>query len=357
MNYSDVALYAELVKLCGERFATYDDGKIHGGEFAKGGGRVPKGSKTDGGSKKAAAVDDDEKPAKAKATRGEMISATRQGKGKDATLSVAGGQPVPEHIKPLIGRIPPAWSDVKISTSPDVDLLVTGKDAKGRSQSIYRDDFHMKNAAIKFARNREGLEKHDIMYKQNLAGLKSSNPATREAAAATWLMFEQGTRVGGAGDTGAKVKAYGASTLEGRHVVPQEDGSVWLQFVGKEGVKHDHKIRNPDLAKELVRRSKEAGPNGKIFNTNEGLVSKHVKTLDGGKFTPKDLRTIRANNLAIQTIKDTPPPKNLKEYKSAVKTVAEKVSGVLGNKPAQALESYIDPNVFSVWRSNIEGAK
>lgn len=43
------------------------------------------------------------------------------------------------------------------------------------------------------------------------------------------------------------------------------------------------------------------------------------------------------------------------EYKSLVKRVAEKVSNVLGNRPIQALESYINPVVFASWLGAIQG--
>ena len=65
---------------------------------------------------------------------------------------------------------------------------------------------------------------------------------------------------------------------------------------------------------------------------------------------------MKATSMAIQEINgmgsccDTP-----EDYKTAVMLVAEKVSGVLGNRPEQALTSYISPAVWSKWR-NPEGA-
>ena len=45
----------------------------------------------------------------------------------------------PEHIKKL--KLPPAWKDVKISHDPNADLLAVGKDAKGRPQYVYSQNF------------------------------------------------------------------------------------------------------------------------------------------------------------------------------------------------------------------------
>lgn len=311
------------------------------GQFAPGDGGGSKPDKKE--------TRDAKKAEKPKATRGEMTGARREGRGNGARIVLADGSPAPDHIKPSM--IPPAWSDVRVSLDPHADLQVTGRDAKGRPKSVYRDEFSMRTAAVKFARVQEGLAKADEMARQNQAN--RADPALQEHADCVWLMMEQATRPGSDKDTGAKTKAYGATTLEGRHVVSTPEG-VRLQFIGKEGVYHDHLIRDPELGKMLLARSKAAGPNGKLFGTNYLQVAKYTKTkLDGGKFTPKDFRTMHATRLAIDAVNAEDPPKTEKDYKAAVKRVAEKVSGVLGNRPKQALESYIAPEVFSGWRAGL----
>lgn len=299
-----------------------------GGQFTAGGGG--------GGSSKTV-----KKPP---ATRGEMREAKREGKGKEARVVLADGSPTPPHIKP--GMIPPQWTDVTVSADPDADVLVQGRDKAGRSKTVYSDRFHMRNAEIKFARVREGLLKQQEMHDQNQ--LNRTDSKLKEQADCTWLMQEQATRPGSDTDTKAKVKAYGATTLEGRHVVEVEDG-VRLQFVGKEGVYHDHLIRNSALAKMLLGRKKDAGDDGRLFKTDYEKVAAYARTLDSGRFTPKDFRTLKATSLATEAIRGMPRPKTEKERKAAIKTVAERVSNVLGNRPQQALESYISPTVFSVW--------
>lgn len=284
-------------------------------------------------------------PKKPQARRGEMAEARREGTGKEARVVLADGTEAPPHIK--AGMVPPDWSSVQVSLDPEADLLVTATDGKGRGKRVYRDDFHMKTAAIKFSRVREGVAKRKAMYKENLANRAGPN---REEADCTWLMMEQGTRPGSDEDTGADVKAYGATTLLGQHV-HEHQGMVWLDFVGKEGVRHVHKIRNPELAAMLLERKAKAGWDGKLFNTNYGKVARYSSKLNGGKFTPKDFRTVKATTMAVKLVsRYDSPPATEKEYKARVKEVAEKVSGVLGNRPQQALESYIDPVVFSVWR-------
>lgn len=289
-----------------------------------------------------------EAPKKAPAVKGEMVAARREGKGKDAKIVMADGSPAPVHIKPSM--VPPDWKDVKIGLDPDADVRVTGRDNKGRPKTVYRDDFHMRNAALKFARTQAGLHERHSLYEQNQANRQSPDPKIREAADCTWLMQEQATRPGSDNDTGGKVKAYGATTLRAEHVEESPEG-VRLHFIGKEGVEHNHLIRDPELAKMLLERKRSADErDGKLFGTDYDKVSAYAKTLDTGRFTPKDWRTIKANTLALEAIDSQPPPASAKEYKAKVKAVAEKVSSVLGNRAQQALESYIDPVCFSGWK-------
>lgn len=294
-----------------------------------------------------AAPSEPKKPAKIRAAAGEMVGARRTGEGKDARLILADGREAPSHIKP--GMVPAAWSDVQLNLDPSADVLVRGRDKKGRSQTVYSDAFHMRTAAAKFARIREMYDKAIDIHYENQAN--RHDPALRDAADCAWLIEQQATRPGSESDTGAKVKAYGATTLRGEHVIEAEDG-VRLRFIGKEGVSHDHLIRNPELAKMLLDRKATADERGgRLFNVDEKKLNQYIGKLDGGLFTAKDFRTLKANQLATTAIREIGDCcESMKTYKQKVKEVAERVSHVLGNRPVQALESYIDPTVFSVWR-------
>jgi DNA topoisomerase IB len=281
---------------------------------------------------------------------GNLAPARREGKGKEARLIMADGSAAPDHIKPSM--VPPQWSDVHVSTDPHSDVLVRARDSKGRQKTVYSDRFSMANAAAKFARIVELIGKGDSIAAENRRNLSSADPKIREAAACLWLIQEQATRPGSNSDTKAKVKAYGATTLRAEHVLQDSDGSVRLDFIGKEGVHHNHRVQDPQLAAELIARRDSAGERGgKLFGMNDTGLRDYVATLGGGGFTPKDFRTLKATTMAIQEITARAGCcRDKKEYKAAVKEVATIVSGVLGNRPQQAVESYIDPTVWSAWR-------
>jgi DNA topoisomerase-1 len=263
-----------------------------------------------------------------------------------------GNEPLPEHITGF--KIPPAWTDVKYSTDPKAELLVTGKDAKGRAQYLYSEAHWAKQAEAKFGRVDELNNKFKGISKEIDNDIKNKN--TREAAEITKLIVATGIRPGSDAETLARVKAYGATTLEGRHVVSTKDG-VSLQFVGKKGVSVDIAITDKSLATMLKNRADEAGKTGRLFSVNSaGLVS-YVRSLDGGKFTPKDFRTWLGTKSAMDAMKQQKSPSNEKEYKKAVRAVAKEVASRLGNTPTIALQSYINPSVFSDWLKGVRKSK
>jgi DNA topoisomerase-1 len=101
----------------------------------------------------------------------------------------------------------------------------------------------------------------------------------------------------------------------------------------------------------LVRRAKAAGPNGKLFPaTNDKTLLDYTHSLDGGGFKTKDFRTHVGTATAYDLVQGQPKPTTLAEYKKRVMDVARKVSKKLGNTPAIALQSYINPAVFAEWR-------
>jgi len=264
---------------------------------------------------------------------------------KDGKLTMADGAPLPKHIPK---NIPPAWRNVVVARNPKAELLVKGRDAKGRWQSVYSKQHWEKAAKAKFAKTNE-LRKKARSIKAEV-NKDAKNPVTREEASCLRLIINTGMRPGGRGDTKAEMKAYGASTIEGRHVRVSTAGKVTLVYIGKKGVSRKVEVTDKTIKADLIRRKKAAGARGKIFNTNEVKLSKYSQTKDGGKFKTKDFRTAKGTTAAVDLIKQMPRPKNEKEYKKAVKEVGKKVSEVLGNTPAVALQSYIDPAVFSVWR-------
>jgi len=265
-------------------------------------------------------------------------------KMKNGKLSPVKGDKMPSHIAKL--RIPPAWTDVRYNPDPKAELLVIGKDAKNRPQYIYSEQHWKKAEKSKFDRIKALENKFDKIKSEND---KKAAKKTEEAIVLK-LIMETGIRPGGEEDTGAKVKAYGATTLEGRHVEADKKGNVTLHFIGKKGVENKIPLQNPEVAKIIMERAKKAGSKGRLFNTDGITLLKYTATLGGGGFKTKDFRTLIGTKTAMALVSNMKAPSTEKEYKKQVKEVAKTVASKLGNTPAVALKSYISPVVFSEWR-------
>ena len=266
--------------------------------------------------------------------------------GKRVTAS---GGDLPEHVAKL--KIPPAWTNVTYSPDPGAALLATGRDAKGRRQAVYSDEHTARQSAEKFERIKALNAQFDKIRAANEKARKS--PETAEAADAAALIMHTGMRPGGeAGATKADVQGYGATTLEGRHVVQTKDG-VKLRFVPgkKHGQTIEMPISDPDIAKMLLKRKADAGNTGRLFDVNAAGLSKHVHSL--GDFKTKDFRTHLGTKTAMDEVKRIPEPRDPKQYKRAVMMVAKSVSDKLGNTPTIALASYINPIVFAPWKESL----
>jgi len=256
---------------------------------------------------------------------------------------------IPEHASKL--GIPPAWTNVRVSPNPESDLQAIGRDAKGREQRIYSEAFVEKNAAEKFARNDRLLASKDKIVSQIEKDATSENKDVSEPAHVMRLIQHTGIRSGSEHETGAEKQAYGATTLEGRHVVETENG-VSLKFVGKKGVDLNIPVEDRELQKELLVRKASVGNKGKIFNVSDSQLRDYSHTLGSGEFKPKDFRTLKGTSVAMEEVAKVPPPppKTMKDYKKIVMGIAKKVAEKLGNTPSIALKSYIHPRVFVTLR-------
>lgn len=238
-------------------------------------------------------------------------------------------------------KVPPAWKSVWVNPDPDAALQVKGTDAKGRMQSIYSSKHHDAAAMKKFNRLKQfGAARKEFMPKIE-ADMGSSDEAK-----VLYLIDRTGFRIGSDTETGAKVKAYGASTLTSDHV--KINGTkVTFEFVGKKGVAQSHTIDDAKIAAMV------AGKKGRLFNTSDSKVRDYLKSVSKKDFKVKDFRTYVATSTALEASDRIPPPSTqamtTKEKEHKIMEVSKIVAKKLGNTPKMARDSYIDPMVFDKW--------
>lgn len=256
------------------------------------------------------------------------------------------------HAKHKI-KVPPQWTNVYVSQNLDKGtdgLLVRGIDGKGRVQSLYSAEHTANQAAKKWKRVKE-LAKE--MPKLDAA--LGRDAKTNDTAAAVLIMRELGMRPGSTADTGAAKQAYGATTLEARHVfLSPNTKTVRFTFTGKGGKKISVSTRNPKVWDAVSRRMKNREGRDRLFDTNPSECGDYIKRATGKGFMSKDLRTHKAMVVAADMVsKIKRMPKTERDFRKIQLTVGDAVAKQLGNTRTMALNSYIPPMIFDALRVNL----
>jgi len=258
-----------------------------------------------------------------------------------------------ERINKLV--IPPAWKDVQISASKSAKVQARGYDSAGRLQSIYHPTFRIKQEKLKFdriLRFATQLPKLRRQVEKDLSRRKLGKE--KVLACVVRLIDEAYFRVGN--DRYAKENhSYGITTLRSKHATITST-KVTFDFVGKSGKAHVKTIKDGTLARiikqldelpgyELFRYKDEQG---KMHDIHPADVNAYIKTYMGEEFTAKDFRTWGGTLLATSALlqEDLENESSATAKKKLVVSTVRRVAKRLGNTPAIARSSYIDPRVI-----------
>jgi DNA topoisomerase IB len=253
--------------------------------------------------------------------------------------------------------IPPAWEDVWICPFPMGHIQATGIDARGRKQYRYHDKW----------RERRDQQKFDEMidFARALPGMRSrvtedlgaeGITRARVLACAVRLLDRGFFRVGGE-DYAVENESYGLATIHKRHVRLMPDCRLLFDYPAKSGQRRVQSIIDAEVYDILSVLKKRRGGSPELLAYREGRrwrdlksadINAYVKDVTGGDFSAKDFRTWNATVLAAVALAVSGPAAlgSERARKRAVNRAVKEVAGYLGNTPAVARASYIDPRVF-----------
>ncbi|WP_028653584.1 DNA topoisomerase IB [Nocardioides halotolerans] len=294
-------------------------------------------------------------------TSPDQLGWTRRRAGKGFVYLDERGARLPEEqaqrVRDLV--IPPAWKDVWITPYANGHLQAVGTDDAGRRQYLYHPQWRERRDAEKFDRMLlfgKALSKarERVLVDLGMQGM----PLERACAAAVRLLDLGYFRIGNdvyADENGS----FGLTTLERRHVRKHQRALVFA-FTGKSGVEHEIRIDDEVVidAIEIMRRRR--GGDDRLLSYKDGrswrsllpdLVNDYVRASTGLEATAKDFRTWHATVLAAAALAETPEPGQSKaSQKRAIAEAMKEVSQFLGNTPALAKSSYVDPRVVDAYR-------
>jgi DNA topoisomerase-1 len=257
--------------------------------------------------------------------------------------------------------IPPAWAEVWICTDPLGHLQATGVDAAGRKQYLYHPRWRELRDREKFAHMEEFAELLPRLRRRVLATLRAGDELDRERvlACAVRLLDIGLFRIGSeeyADDDGGT----GLATVLKEHVTVSGD-EVIFDYLAKSGVRRVQAVQDPptvDVVRAL-RRRRSGGDHLLAYRQDRRWhrvrseqISEYLKDLIGDQFTAKDFRTWNATVLtAVSLAADGHAARTKTARKRAMDGAVRGVAEVLGNTPAVARRSYIDPRVFDRYQS------
>ena len=253
--------------------------------------------------------------------------------------------------------IPPAWTDVWISPDGRGHIQAVGRDARGRKQYRYHDDWQAARGAHKFHRMLafgRALPKLRARIEADLA--RKGLARERVLAGAVRLLEITLIRVGN--DEYARAnQSFGLTTLRKRHVTLSSAGAVF-EFKGKSGKSHRTGFHDRRLAR-LLRRCEEL-PGQRLFQYLDETGARHHVASDdvnaylreamGEDFSAKDFRTWAATLAAARAL-CLEAADGAAHPKQTVNICVKAVAGLLGNTAAVCRTSYIHPTVFEAFEA------
>jgi DNA topoisomerase-1 len=256
-----------------------------------------------------------------------------------------------ERIKALV--IPPAWKKVWICPFPNGHVQAVGTDAAGRRQYLYHPQWQQERAEEKFDRVLEMSSRLPGWRAKVSADLAGKGLGRDRVLALALHLLDQGYFRAGGEQYAEENESYGLATLLCEHVRVRGE-AVSFDYPAKSGVQRRLELADPEVAravKALLRRGNQSerllvcrAASGWTDLRSDDLNAR-FKELVGAEFSVKDLRTWHGTVLAAAAFVDTDPPVNKTVIKRVESAVMKEVAEELGNTPAVARGSYVDPRV------------
>ena len=253
--------------------------------------------------------------------------------------------------------IPPAWKDVWICPYPGGHIQATGFDARGRKQYLYhrkwreRRDQEKFDEMLRFAR---ALPRMRERVERDLEGADDDDLGRDRVLAAAVRLLDRGFFRIGSEDYAVENETYGLATMRKEHV-SLVNGFVVFDYPAKHGKRHIRHVVDPEVAGVVERLKRRRGGIDELLAYRDGRtwvdvksadINDYIKAATGENFSAKDFRTWGATVLAAVGLAVSPARDTKTARKRAVTRVIKEVAHHLGNTPAVARASYIDPRVI-----------
>ena len=252
--------------------------------------------------------------------------------------------------------IPPAWTDVEISSKKGAKILATGRDDKDRKQYIYNPKYREKRDQEKFDRILNFAGQLEHMRRVTGQHLRKRTLNREKVLACMVRLLEAAYFRPGSDRYATENHSYGLTTMRSKHL--QVDGDELIfHYIGKSGKEQERHIVDKKLAKVVKDIDDLPGyeifkfidEDGKKQDVKSEHLNAYIREVMGEAFSAKDFRTWAGTVIAAIALDEMGALKE-KDQKALDKNIRDavtKVSERLGNTPSVARGSYIDPRVIN----------
>jgi len=256
--------------------------------------------------------------------------------------------------------IPPAWRDVWIAPDPLGHIQATGVDRRGRTQYRYHPVWREQRDAQKFSHMLQFAGALPVLRSAAVRDLGGRELDRDRVAAAAVRLIDLGLfRLGG--ERYAELDHhYGAATLEKRHVSVHRDG-LHFDYIAKEGQHRAITVTDETVLPTVRALARSDNGLTELFcfqgaqsawhPLHSHDVSAYIADNAGGHFTAKEFRTWNATTLMAVLLVAAGPPASDRAAMTAIRGAVRGVAQWLGDTPAVARASYIDPRIVSHYQA------
>src|SRR2546430_5648196 len=281
---------------------------------------------------------------------------TRRAKGDDFDWLDADGKLIRDEQRLLrIKRlaIPPAWTEVWVSPSPNGHIQATGRDARRRKQYLYHErwrEVREKNKYERIISFGKALPKirRGIARDLKLPGL----PRNKVLATVVQLLERTFIRIGNE-EYARDNKSFGLTTMKDRHV-DVKGSKLKFRFRGKSGRDHEVDVTDRRIARIVSKLQDLPGQElfqyvddeGEVRDITSQDVNDYLREICGENFTAKDFRTWAGTVLTAIALKTQEKFETKKQAKANVTTAIRAVAAILGNTPLVCRKCYVHPAIL-----------
>jgi DNA topoisomerase-1 len=251
--------------------------------------------------------------------------------------------------------IPPAYEDVWICPQENGHIQATARDARGRKQYRYHEQWNQVRDATKYQQLGEFAAALPRIRRRVARDMKSGTLTEEKMVAVVVRLLELTLIRIGTRAYAHSNKSYGLTTLRRRHA-SIAGNSVRFRFKGKSGVQHDLTVTDRRIAAVIKRCMDIPGQelfqykdaDGDIHRIDSGSVNAYLKEAGKAEFTAKHYRTWAASVFAFDALQRA-QREGKAPARTVVKDMLKRASQLLGNTPTVCRDCYIHPAIIAAY--------